>query len=426
MKASFPGSDNIVVHRADNGITVLVYENYAAQSVVIDGLVQAGSLSDTKENAGLANFTSEMLMRGTSNRSFDDIFESLESNGASLGFGAHRHATSFYGRALAEDLEMLLELSADSLRNPSFPEDHFIKVGHEIITVLQIAANNTRSMASRSFREELYGDHPYALPLSGYLKTVQAIDRKDLVDFHSSHYGPAGMIISVVGAVDSDTAIALCEKYFGSWEAQSSRTPQLVADAVRPDGLVRSERIMPEKTQSDIVLGLAGPRRSDPEYLAASLANTILGVFGMYGRLGKSIREEQGLAYYSFSEVGAGLGPGPWLVSTGVSPEKVEQATASILVEIKRMRDDLVPEDELEDAKAYRIGSIPLGIETNSGLAGLLTHMLYYDLGLDYLRELPAEITALTADDVRQAARHYLSVNDLVIAVAGPQTDGVD
>jgi zinc protease len=190
--------------------------------------------------------------------------------------------------------------------------------------------------------------------------------------------------------------------------------------ANRPAQIVRTNVDMPQKTQSDIALGLPGPLRSAEDYLEASMANTILGVFGMMGRLGKNVREEQGLAYYAFSRLSGGVGPSPWYVSTGVAPDKVEQAIDSILHEIDRLRNEPLPADDLADSQAYRTGSLPVGLETNSALAGTITDMEFHELGLDYLQLLPDKIQAMTPASVQAAAARYLSTDSLAIAVAGP------
>jgi zinc protease len=177
---------------------------------------------------------------------------------------------------------------------------------------------------------------------------------------------------------------------------------------------------MPQKTQSDIMLGLPGPVRAAPDYLEASVANTILGVFGMMGRLGMTVREEQGLAYYAYSRLQGGLGPAPWFVSTGVAPDKVQQAIDSILVEIDRLINEPIPEDELADTQAYRTGTLPVSLETNDGLASIITDIELYELGLDYLQKLPEKIEAMTPESVQAAAKKYLSTEQIAIAVAGP------
>ncbi len=143
----------------------------------------------------------------------------------------------------------------------------------------------------------------------------------------------------------------------GDWTTGNGRFTYEVPEQPRPSALVRHNVVMRDKVQADIVMGLPGPRRSAEDYLEASMMNTILGVFGMMGRIGQSVREEQGLAYYAYSRLAGGLGPGAWTAAAGVSPDNVEQAVESIRDEIRRIQDEPVDDDELADSKAYRIGS---------------------------------------------------------------------
>lgn len=420
---TYPGPQSIHRYELDNGITVLIYQNPTVESVVVEGLVRAGALVESREQAGLAGFAAEMLMRGAGDRSFDQIYEELESVGASLNFSGGRHVTEFSGSGLAEDLDLILGLLADCLRRPTFPEGQIEPVRSEIITGLQIRANDTRRMAGLAFRELLYKDHPYGQSAEGYVESISAIRRQEMVQFHADYYGPQGMIITLVGAVEPADALARVKSAFGDWQKEQRPLPE-VPPVARPLTTLRTQVDMPQKTQSDIILGVPGPARSAPDYLEASVANTLFGVIGMYGRLGESVREKQGLAYYAFSRLQGGLGPSPWFVSTGVAPDKVEQAIASILQEIDRLQNEPIPEEELADTQAYRTGSMPVSLETNDGLASSLTDIELYGLGLDYLQLLPDKINAMTPETVQAAARKYLSSEEIAIAVAGPSWDG--
>jgi zinc protease len=148
--------------------------------------------------------------------------------------------------------------------------------------------------------------------------------------------------------------------------------------------------------------------------------NTILGVFGMMGRIGKSVREEQGLAYYASSQLSGSIGPTPWTASAGVAPDKVEQAIDSIRAEIRRIQDEPVSAEELADSQAFRTGSLPVSLETNSGLAGIITDIEYLNLGDDYLQRYLEIIPAITPERIQAAAQKYLSADEIAIAVAGP------
>jgi zinc protease len=419
LDSSFPGPETIHRYVLDNGITVLVYENDASQSVVVDGIVRAGALVETRANAGLASYAAEMLMRGTKFRAFDAIYEEIESVGATFSFSAGRHVTDFYANLLSEDLDLILGVISESLRHPVFPEEHVERVRGEIVTGLHMRANDTSQMAALNFRELLYKNHPYGKSIEGYLDSIQSIGRDQLVEYHDQYFGADGMIITVVGAVEAEAALKKVEAAFGDWDTKQKSMPA-APDAKRPESKKRTHFEMPDKTQSDIMLGIPGPRRSAPDYLDASIANTVLGVFGMYGRLGQNVRESQGLAYYSYSRLLGGLGPSPWYVSTGVAPDKVEVALDSILHEIGRMIEEPIPEEELADSIAFRTGALPVSLETNQGVAGVLTDLELYDLGLDYLNLLPGMLNSITTESVLAAAKHYLSVEELAIAVAGP------
>jgi zinc protease len=417
---SYPGSHNIFRQELPNGITVLVYENFASQSFVIEGLVRAGALAETAAQAGLANITAALLLRGTTGRTHEEIYEALESVGLVLDFSGGRHLTDFAGQGLVEDLDLLLELLAQSLRQPTFVEQQVAQVRNQILTDLHIRANDTRRMASLIFNQMLYQDHPYGTSVQGYFETVPHLTPAGLADFHARYYGPVGMIITLVGAVKAEVAQEKITAVLGDWQNEQQRPLPPVPAAPRPDRFTQMYTPLPEKSQADIIMGLPGPPRSAPDYLDASLMNTILGVFGMMGRIGQSVREEQGLAYYAYSRLQGGLGPAPWFAAAGVAPDQVEQAISSIRQEIEHIQNEPVSSDELADSQAYRIGSMPMSLETNSGLANVICDMELYGLGLDFLQQYPDLIRSITVEKVQAAAQKYISSEQLVVSVAGP------
>lgn len=416
----YPSSSTIHRQVLSNGVTVLVYENFSTQSVVIEGLVRVGALADPPAQAGLASFTAGTLMRGTQQRSYDHIYEALESVGADLGFSSGYFTTSFSAQSLVEDFGLMLDLLAESLRTPTFPPAQIEQVRAQILTGLQLRASDTAQMAMLAFREKLYGAHPYGRSRQGTMQTVKAITPDAIADFHRRFYGPQGMIFTVVGGIRAADAVTQVVAAFGDWTGPQQPPPAEVADVDRPWSREETAVVIPDKSQADVVLGVPGPRRSAPDYLHASLANTVLGVFGNMGRIGQAVREAEGLAYYAYSRLEGGLGPGPWFAGTGVAPDKVSRAVALILKEIHRLQQELVPADELADSQAYRIGSLPVGLETSSGMADVITDMELYDLGPDYLLEFPERIRAITPQQIQAAARKYLSTEQLVVAVAGP------
>lgn len=360
-------------------------------------------------------------MTGARDRDFDQIHATLEDNGADLGFRGHIHKIGLSGKALAEDLGLLLETANDVLRNPVFPHDHIERLRGEKLTWLQYSNFDTRYRAAKAMRESLYPDtHPYHHGTFGREETIKNISQCDLRDFHQKHYGPRGMILVIVGAVAALQAADLVGKTFGDWQNPAQPDVLSAADPEPPARDLRQFVFIPGKTQCDISMGVLGPARRAEDYHAAQLANSVLGDFGMMGRIGKSVREDKGLAYYAFSRVGGGHGPDPWTISAGVSPDKVDLAIDSILDEVERLVSEAVSDDDLADNQSYFTGRLPLRLESNEGIASSIHSMESYGLGLDYLAKYRELVYGIGKADMLAAAQRYLQRDHMVIAVAGP------
>jgi zinc protease len=415
-----PGPEDTARLQLPNGITVLARANFNSPSVVISGFLPAGSLFESDDRLGLATFTAAALLRGASGRSTQEIYDRLESTGASLGFDGGTHTTGFGGKALAEDLDLLLELLAGGLRAPDFPPGQVEKLRTQLLTGLAMRAQDTGEMASLAFDEIVYAGHPYRRPDEGYPETVQAIRRDDLVAFHRRHYGPRGLVLAVVGAVEPQAALEKVSHWLGDWtNPHQPPDPTLPPVTPLPETTTRKVAI-PGKYQADLVIGAPGPARRAPDYLAASLGNNILGQFGMMGRIGEVVREQAGLAYYASSHLGGGLGPGPWEVTSGVDPANLARAIDLICTEIARFCREPVTPAELDDSQANFVGRLPLSMESNGGVAAALVNLERYGLGLDYYRRYPGLVRAVTLEQVLAAAQHYLEPDHLGIGIAGP------
>ena len=177
---------------------------------------------------------------------------------------------------------------------------------------------------------------------------------------------------------------------------------------------------IPGKSQSDLVIGTSGPRRKDPEFMPASLGNSMLGQFGMAGRIGEVVREKSGLAYYASSSLSAGIGPGAWDVSAGVNPDNVQKARDLICKEIERFVEKGVTSEELGDSQSNFIGRLPLSLESNAGVVNALLNIERFDLGMDYYRRYQDLVEAVSPEDILATASKYLHPNKLAVAIAGP------
>jgi zinc protease len=416
---SLPGPDDITRILLPNGITILARTNFNSPSVVIGGYLPCGSLFDTDEKLGLADFTATSLLRGSEKRSFQKIFDDLESTGANLFFNAGGHTAGFTGRCLSEDLILLLELLAESLRWPTFPNEQVERLRAQFLTGLALRAQDTAEMASLTFDQIVFRGHPYSRPDDGWPETIQAISKADLSNFHRTHYGPREMVIAIVGAIEPKAMTDQVTKVLGDWTNPSQPILPQLPELKHIKKIITRRVKIPGKSQTDLVIGTSGPRRKDVEYMAASLGNSILGQFGMAGRIGEVVREKSGLAYTVSSSLSAGIGPGAWDVSAGVNPRNVQKACNLIRKEIGRFVEKGVTSEELSDSQSNFIGRLPLSMESNAGVMNALLNIERFNLGMDYYRRYPDLVRSVTPDDVLAAATKYLHPDRLAIAIAG-------
>lgn len=417
--SSLPSPENVYQASLSNGITVLVRSNFNSPSVNMGGYLPVGAIFESDEKLGLADFASSMLMRGTHNRTFDAIYNELETTGASMGFDSGVHNTNFGGRALVEDLPLLLKLLAESLITPTFPADEMERLRAQMLTGLSLRAQDTSDMAEMLFEKLLYGNHPYGRPTDGYVETIQSITRADLESFHRLYFGPRGLVVAIVGAIQPKKAVEEVEKFLGGWQAPG----QMEAPPLPPLRPVRKtlkrHHAITGKSQSDLVVGMLGPNRKSPDYMAASLGNSVLGQFGMMGRIGDVVREKSGLAYYAYSSLHSGIGPGSWEVIAGVNPLNVKKALGLIEKELRRFVKNGVTKAELADSQANYVGRLPLSLESNGGMVSAILNIHRYNLGMDYYQRYESLVRSVTRDDVVGVARKYIDPDRLVIATAG-------
>jgi len=419
-KSSFPSAEDVHQVTLSNGITVLARSNFNSPSISMGGYLPAGAIFESDEKLGLADFVSTSLMRGTQTRNFDQIYNELESVGASMGFDSGVHNTNFGGRALVEDLPLLLQLLAESLQTPTFPNDEVERLRAQLLTGLALRAQDTSEMSSLIFEKILYENHPYGRPNDGFVETIQSITRDDMENFHRLFFGPRGMVIAIVGAIQPKQAVEAVEKFFGAWQVEGQKEADALPSLKPIKKTVKRHHTIEEKSQSDLVIGTLAPTRKSEDYMAASLGNSVLGQFGMMGRIGNVVREKSGLAYYAYSSLNSGIGPGSWEVNAGVNPKNLNKAIDLVEKELKKFVKQGVTKNELEDSKANYIGRLPLSLESNGGVVSAILNIHRYELGMDYYQRYESLVRSVTRDDVVEVARKYIDPSRLVIATAGP------
>jgi zinc protease len=403
-----------------NGVTLLAKQTTSTPAVAISLAMRAGSIVDPPDRAGMTWLLSRVIDRGTATRSAADIAEELDSRGITLTILVTRHLFTLVCTCLADDFEPVLALLADILMAPSLPADELATRKGEVITSIRQDEDNPAIRATESLMALLYPDgHPYGRRTKGSIETVEQATRAQLLELHCERFAPAALTAVIVGDVEPARAHDVVSRAFGSWTKSAAA---LAPVPVAAPAAARRRVVIPmmNKAQADVAYGFVAITRSDPAYYAFWLMNIAFGQYAIGGRLGDSIRERQGMAYYVSSALDANAAPGPLTIRAGVSPANVDRAIASIDEEIVRLVGDGLTPQELDESRRYLIGSIPRALETNGAIANFLQTMEFFGLGLDYDARLPALLRAVTMDDVNAAARRVLAPDRATIVIAGP------
>lgn len=410
---------NPLRHLLRNGIVVLAKETTTTPAVTIVVGLRAGAYYDPDWREGTAALVARTLDRGTITYSGAEIADIFDGRGASLSVMAGRHQVTVSATCLAEDFDVIFGMVADVIRRPLF-DGHEVETRRaELLTAILQDEDDPGAVAVDVLMGRLYPHHPYGRRPRGTLTTVQSITRADILAFHQTWFTPVGTTVVVVGDVEPEAVVWASARAFDDWTAPRYSEPPLLG--VAPLGQ-RDLAVVPmmNKAQADIAYAFMALRRADPDYYTAWVMNNIVGQYALGGRLGDSIRERQGMAYYVYSSLDASLAEGPLMIRAGVAGPDVERTLASIDRELTLVCVDGLTSKELDESKRYLIGSIPRQLETNSGIAGFLLSAEFYGLGADYDRRLPGFLEVVSLDDANRVARRVLDPTHAGIVVAGP------
>jgi zinc protease len=408
-----------------NGIELIVVPRRTIPSVEVTLALRLPETAEPLDKSGLASFTAQMLRKGTKKRTADQISEAIDFVGGSLGADALGEGIIVSCHARARDLSLCLDLVSDVAMNAQFPEKEMAEIAQQLEASINQSKDNPGALAQRHEANVFYGDDDVrGRPLSK--RSLDAIDRKSLVDFHARWFAPNDSIIAVSGDVDEKSVKALIGKYFGAWKKHE--VPALVEKAPRPmpEAAKLPVRLvdMPEASQTNLVLVGPGIKHADPDLYAVRLMNYTLGGGVFSSRLMKVVRSEGGKTYSVRSNFEVGRDPGPFEVSTFTRNAETANTVKLILAELGKMRDNGPTQEELTAAKNNLIGGYGLHLETGEDLASNLIGAELDGLDKEFVAQYPARLDAVTLDDVKRVAKNRLDVRALVAvgkaAEAGP------
>lgn len=407
----------------ENGARFFVLENRFNPTVAISGSLHAGPLFAPPERRLLASVTAGELVKGTARRTKLEIAEELESRGASLAVSAGSGdpvGVDVGAGSLSRDREVLLDVLAEVLLSPVFPEEELEKERMRLAGLVREQQDQTSVRAFEAAARRIYPrGHPFhRRTAEERIAAIESLTREELRDFYEERYGAAAMLLVVVGDVDAGEVLDGLERRFGSWK----RGPSL--DFERPAAVAPapgSETVrMPDKASADVVLVEPGDlERQSPEYVACILANSALGQSSLTSRLGVRVRDTEGLTYGIHSGFAATHLAGPFAVSLTVKPESRDAAVAATLEEIHRFRREGMTPKELADEQSSHVGRFKVDLASNGGIAHALDAAVYYGLGVSYLDEFPSLVEAVTKEEADAAFAKRVDPDLFTIVSAG-------
>ena len=399
-----------------NGARVLYVHTPDLPMVDVQVTFDAGSARDGAA-WGLADLTNSLLDTGTDRHDENAIAAGFNALGAQFGLSADRDMASLSLRTLTRQpiLDKAVALFTEVISRPTFPQRPFERVKRNTLTALKEAEMKPGTLAARAFWQTLYGDHPYAHPVSGLPHTVRALRREQVAAFYRRYYVARNGQISIVGALDRKQAEALAERIMGALPA-GEKAPPLPA----PKPLQRAVSVEKpfQSTQTYYYLGQLGVKRGDPDYYALFLGNHLLGGAGFGSLLMEEVREKRGLVYSVYSYFLPLKQPGPWLVSLSTKNASAREADRVVRQTLRRFLQH-IDDKKLQAIKDNLLGGWPLRFDSNAKILGYVNMIGFYGLPLDYLERFPREIRRLTADDVLAAWRRHIHPDRLVRVMVG-------
>ena len=416
LKVKLPRAEEATLK---NGLQVVLLYSDKVPTFNMQLVVLSGGLSDKPDYRGLANFTATLLRDGTKTRSSKDIAEQTDALGATLASSSNLAGmTSVVSTGgLVENLDQTLDLFADVIRNPSFPQAEVDKYRTRALAQIQQQRSIPQFLAAEQFQRAIYGTgHPASL-IAPPAESLKKLSSKDLADFHSTYYRPNNAILAIVGDVKMKEILPKLEKVFGDWQKGDVPTATIpAAPAPSESRIFLIDR--PGSVQTVLQLGTLGIERTSPDYFALLLADRVLGG-GPSGRLFLNLREDKGYTYGAYSNFGGSKFRGTWVSSSDVRTEVTEGAMKEFMNEFNRLRNEVVPAAELDDAKRAIVGSFALSLEQPGALLQNIITQKLYNLPADYWDTYPQKVAAITPADVQKAAQKYLDLGHLQVVAVG-------
>ncbi len=400
-----------------NGLQLLLLPDHSVPSVNLSGYLNAGTIFDGQQKAGLANLTAANLMNGTKTKDALSLAKTLEDRGARLNFSANREGVSFTGEGLSANLPIIVETLADVLQNANFPTQQLELSRQRALTSLKVQLDDPRALGRRVFQQAIYPEnHPFhTFPTTESLK---AITHEDLLKFYQQYYRPDTTTIALVGDFDPVQVKTLLNQTLGKWTATGQPPVINLPNVPLPLKSTRFNSVIPGKAEAVTYFGYNGISRKDPRFYAALVLNHILGGDTLSSRLGTEVRDRQGLTYGIYSGFAAGINPLPFLIQMQTAPGDTQKAISSTVALLKQIRQQGVTEAELNTAKRSITNSYPVDLANRNEVASIILNNSVFGLNRVEIQEFPQHIQSVTLAQVQKAIQDLIQPENLIIVTA--------
>jgi zinc protease len=399
-----------------NGLQVVAVLQHEQPAVSMRLLVRAGTSSDPKDKLGLAHLAASLLDQGTTAKSSQEMNDAVDFIGAAMGAGAGTDHTLCNMVVMKDSFETGMRMLSDMARRPGFAAAEIERQRQQMLSGLQVSAEDPGYVADSVFDRLVYGFHPYGMPENGTPATLASITREDLLAFHARYFAPNNAILAIVGDVTAEEAFSMAKKVFGDWEKRDLPAQTFIdpPDPTRRVVVVNK----PDAVQTEVRVGHLGISRKHQDYMAVNLAIRILGGEGS-NRLHQVLRTERGLTYGAQANMDTHKESGDFEAETNTRSEATAEVLRLIVDEFWRLQRERVNSRELDGAKAYMTGSFPLTIESPEAIAMQVVNSLFYGLPLDDLQNFRERVNAVTPDDIQRVAKVYLRPDRLSVVLVG-------
>ncbi len=403
--------------RLKNGMTVYLIERHQVPLVSMALVLRAGAVADPAGKEGLASITAELLRKGTATRTADQISDELDFLGAEFSADATTDYTRAHAEFMKKDVQAGLDIFADLVLHPTFPEGEVTKLVQRRVDGIKAAKDRAQAVLDLYFYHYLYAQHPYGRPTEGDENSLKAITRDDVVNFHRAFYTPDNLILAIAGDFSAPEMQKLVADKFGAWTGKSAPLPALAKPAA-----VQGRRLLlvdkPDSTQTFFAVGNVGIARDNPDRVYINVVNTLFG--GRFtSMINSELRIKSGLTYGAYSRFDRRKMPGAFLISSYTRNAATEQALDMTVAVLKRLHEKGISQEELDSAKAYIKGQFPPTIETGEQLASLVSTLDFYGLDEREVNDMYARIDAMDLATARRVIGQYFPLDNLVFVLIG-------